>query len=406
MKQNFHRFIQICQKKSITHAVNLSIKYVIPVSIMERLIEQRLDSFGLIDTHDLYKRSSQTLTYAPASQVYLPQTNPSITSNLNKQMGEYRASSLQLFVLEDCKVNEKGIMTVDGDIILESTRSELYRLVNLVKDNIEQPSDWLHFFFNPVEQITRKENRLTRFDSGLPLIPYKDWECNYYHWILEILPQVRALETYSQVTGEEPLIILPPDPPDFATELLRLTGIQSDQWVKLSSESAFIGRAVLPETRYWSGSEYNPTQSSLNWLQNRLQANADTTKSSFSANIYISRNDADCRDVENEEDVIEVLSKFGFEKYLLSEHTVEEQIQMFSNARHVVSPHGAGLVNIIFGDDIEIIEFLARGSQRPFFFLLSDLLGHDYEYILCDQENENYNVDIEDLHDRLHRMKK
>lgn len=375
--------------------------------IIERPIEQRLRFSGLIDTNDLHKRSSQTLTYAPASQVCIPQITPSITPSLNKHVGEYRASSLQLFVLEDCIVSDKGVITTaEENIVLESTRSELYRLVDLVKDNTEQLSDWLQFYLNPVEHITRNENKLTEFDLAMPLIPYNGWERNYYHWILEILPQVRAFETYSQVIGEVPLIILPPNPPNFATELLSLTGIQSDQWVKLSSESASIRRVVLPETRYWSGSEYNPTQSELDWLRDRLRANVDTTKSPFSPNIYISRNDADCRDVENEKEVMGVLDKFGFEKYILSEHTAEEQIQMFSNANHVVAPHGAGLVNIMFGDDIETLEFLARSSQRPFFYYLSGLLGHDYEYILCNQENKNYNVNIEKLYNRLHRIER
>jgi capsular polysaccharide biosynthesis protein len=64
--------------------------------------------------------------------------------------------------------------------------------------------------------------------------------------------------------------------------------------------------------------------------------------------IYITRNDALTRRVVNEQEVIEELTKIGFEIFSLEGLSIVDQAKLFSMAKIVVAPHGAGLTNLDF----------------------------------------------------------
>ena len=64
--------------------------------------------------------------------------------------------------------------------------------------------------------------------------------------------------------------------------------------------------------------------------------------------IFVSRRDVTSRQIENEEDLINMLSEFGFEPMRLSEIPVPELISAFANAEIVVAPIGSGMVNVAF----------------------------------------------------------
>jgi len=400
MNRVFDRAVKKHNEDGFDHLCRTSWQ-ILHQKTLEKLINKRLNDCEILDNNKLEKISSQTFVYTPAEQVFIPEITTSVTDSQSTRIGEYNLSPLRLFVLEDCRVTDKGIITTsDENIILESTRSEYYRLIDFVKDNTEGYLDWLQFFSTPGKYLSKNKTEPEVFDVALSFIPYKGWT-NYYHWILETLPQIRALETYKQETGYDPLIILPPNSPDFFTESLSLLGVESNQWVELSSRSAYIERLIIPEAWYWSNREYTPSGAVLDWLQKRLRSRVDTKNSPFSPNIYISRSDSDTRHVKNENEVMEVLNQFGFKKYTLSNHTVREQIQMFSNANNIVAPHGAGLVNIIFGENLNVLEFVGKNHQKSHFYCLSGLLGHNYEYMLCEKDSGHYYVDVENLYEKL-----
>jgi hypothetical protein len=64
--------------------------------------------------------------------------------------------------------------------------------------------------------------------------------------------------------------------------------------------------------------------------------------------IYISRNDATVRRVTNERELIDGLSRFGFEAHQLETLDIEETVAMFANAEMIVTPHGSGGFNNLF----------------------------------------------------------
>ena len=64
--------------------------------------------------------------------------------------------------------------------------------------------------------------------------------------------------------------------------------------------------------------------------------------------IYISRQLASVRKIKNEDDVIKILINYGFHILKAEELNFWDQIRLFSNCKHLISIHGAGLTNCIF----------------------------------------------------------
>ena len=64
--------------------------------------------------------------------------------------------------------------------------------------------------------------------------------------------------------------------------------------------------------------------------------------------IYISRYNANYRNLINESDVINKLKNIGFRVVDLNNLEIDEQIELFSNAKVIVSPTGSSLTNIVF----------------------------------------------------------
>jgi hypothetical protein len=82
------------------------------------------------------------------------------------------------------------------------------------------------------------------------------------------------------------------------------------------------------------------------------------------------------RTIVNIKRVRSFLSSHGFESIYLEGMSVTDQIVLFQNAEFIVSPHGAGLSNLVFCEPgTKVIEFMPMVEMRPFFWLISEKLG-------------------------------
>jgi capsular polysaccharide biosynthesis protein len=68
----------------------------------------------------------------------------------------------------------------------------------------------------------------------------------------------------------------------------------------------------------------------------------------FPRKLYIARTDSPARVLRNEGEVIAELSARGYTPVTLSGLDLDVQAALFSQAEHIVAPHGAGLTNLVF----------------------------------------------------------
>lgn len=217
----------------------------------------------------------------------------------------------------------------------------------------------------------------------------------FYQWMIYHLLKIRGVEHYESQTGNSVHLIVPPDPPSYIEESLDLLGYSDGEYTEWDREPKKVDELIVP-------SFPEPSKGALLWLRNRILAQVDpsTTGPEW---IYISRQQADRRRVANFSEVKEVLDDRGIEIVEFGKLTLAEQVNLVYSADGIIGPHGAGLTNMIWGDDLTIVELFGQVVDAPF-FIISDILDHKYEALSgrqasTDEINRDANiiVDIEEF---------
>ena len=155
----------------------------------------------------------------------------------------------------------------------------------------------------------------------------------YWHWFCEDLPLFKFLRTnsYKIVTNklsswQRESISFFPDIAERIVEVETPAVIESPKYHLFSKPDGGAGRNASWVTKFLK-ENFKP---STNYKPNKK--------------IYISRNDAQARAVDNEQEVKEFLSAKGFELYdNFAQYSLQQKIDIFNQAQLVVSPTGANL---------------------------------------------------------------
>lgn len=227
-----------------------------------------------------------------------------------------------------------------------------------------------------------------------PLIPrYR----NYYHWTIETLPKLRLLATVRQETGREPTLLLPADPPSWMRESFGLLG-GDDFSVRYATDSVYRANSVLLHSFV---DTVSPGEHQ--WFKNQTARFRDNSGTDHSRRIYVSRAGARERRVHNDAAVLDVLTSYGFEPYRLEERTVAEQVQLFADAEAVVGPHGAGLSNLVYSEDVTVVELFGDNVKQNF-SRIAEAAGFEYHRLKCRQDGPDIAVDVSRLRETLEKV--
>lgn len=221
----------------------------------------------------------------------------------------------------------------------------------------------------------------------------------YYHWLLDHLPKLRGLEKYEEKTGNPAKLIIPQDAPKFVKESLEIFAPEKEV-IEAGSEVKHVENLITP-------SFPQTTPNTLNWIKNKGLESKKENVTPKSSRIYISRQKTDKRKVENFEEIKPILDNFQIKDISLEEHSFQEQISLINNADVIVAPHGGGLANIIWGDDLTVIE-LFNQHTNDLYPVLAEVMGHEYAYLINSsignerkEKDRDLLVDTERLEDIL-----
>ncbi len=284
--------------------------------------------------------------------------------------------------------------TEDKNIILETTSDRVDCLEHTAISTLRKG-------FNP-QYITPVDN-LENINLACSLINY--WSHLYFHWVLESLTQLEALEYYSQKTGEKPILIIDKDPPQWKIDSLKLMGYSKEDCRQWNGYRAKVNKLVVCSKRREGG---RVSVRACHWLRERALSNInsnDPLKIPLSENIFISRRKAKSRYILNEEEVINLLSPMGFIPYVLEDIDWHDQVRLFSQAKIIVAPHGAGLCNMVFSQKATIIEIFSQKISHGL-YTVAQGLGFKYGCMFCESKNENILVNCQELHNLIQRMLK
>lgn len=197
----------------------------------------------------------------------------------------------------------------------------------------------------------------------------------FYHWMFTVLPRLHLIQKAG--ISVDKFLVNPITSP-YQRETLQMLGIPEHKILEATpSLHLQSNRLVVPTL------PGNVTNWSCKFLKNSFVPKEKSSNNKLTK-LYISRSKAAWRKVVNENELVEKLKKLGFHYVELETLTVKEQIQLFSNAKLIVSPHGAGLSNLAFcRPGVKVIELFAPRYVVPTYTLVSHHNRLDYHYLIC-----------------------
>lgn len=106
--------------------------------------------------------------------------------------------------------------------------------------------------------------------------------------------------------------------------------------------------------------------------------------------IYVTRKKAKYRKVVNEEEVIQLVSQYGFSVVDFDDMPFWEQVAQMRAAKCIIAIHGAGMANIVFCESktkiIELLhEYTTAASYRFSYWMAAATMHLDYSCLFCER---------------------
>ncbi|MEM0966371.1 MAG: glycosyltransferase family 61 protein [Verrucomicrobiota bacterium] len=268
-----------------------------------------------------------------------------------------------------------------SDVIIKSERGLLhlpkigysFEHINRMPWHIEGSSDYTKYSFS-TRKITEPSYSLIGLCPGA-----------HYHLFSDIL---QRLVSVIEHLPNEVKFICPSNANNAFLEFIRQLGINRKNLIfPRKFENLLIKTLYWSPARTLSRFQCPQTVKQINKLKRHF---ADDRKYTSSSAIYISRNDAKSRRITNEHQLIKRLEDHGVKTYCLAGLSVKEQISIFHNARQIIAPHGAGLVNLLFASSgTSVLELFPEKLHLgcTCYWSISNCLGLKYSYAVCDSQN-------------------
>jgi len=220
-----------------------------------------------------------------------------------------------------------------------------------------------------------------------------DWSGGYYHWIADALTRL-----YTIKDRLDDLVLLLPgnyERLEFVRSSLKAFNIRTE--FVGPAEVVFSEKLIVPTHTAPSG-HYN--EETIRGLRDfLLNFYGRPLAGPAGDRIYISRSAAPRRKIANEEEVVAVLREFDFKVIRSEDYSFEQQVRIASNARWMVSNHGAGLTNMLFMTEGSIVLELRHSTDRinNCYFTLASSLNHRYFYQTCEPQTPGEDAHTADL---------
>lgn len=334
--------------------------------------------FGVTVSDAVVDEHSKKVLVEPASEEGARYTgvHETVPKSFSNHLGETTTSEKFFRVLSDARiVGPECVISRSGKIILPNAlgwenKNRLYKRRFAEEYGFR---DWASLRFGRRREVG---------DCFLLSSRLRGWT-NFGLWFYETLPKLYWYEKYVRSVDDAPTIVTP-ELAEYQRKALRRVGYGPDDYLELDDAILEPSRLVVPpQPGHHRGEPWDLSARSIRWVRDELTRDVDASCSP--ERIYISRDDAGWRAVSNEERVMGLLEDYGFEKYVLSELDILEQIRLFTGANVVIGPHGAGNAHMVHASECTWLEiFPGKEAVKPFYFTLANRLGHEYEFLIAD----------------------
>lgn len=217
--------------------------------------------------------------------------------------------------------------------------------------------------------------RVRRLEGASLLLDVRSHNRNYFHWIVEGLTKFAALQKLGHDLGKFSHFIMSSASRPFLAESLEAMGVPR---AKIVDAASF--RHIEAEELYAvSDTKEHVYPCFIDFMRARFPfpKNGERRR-----RIYISREDAPKRRVENEEELAPILRRYNFERVVLTGMSWKEQVALFQQTECTIAPHGAGIANALFCPaGSTLIELQYPTYTKGLYWRMASALGMDYSSI-------------------------
>ncbi len=213
---------------------------------------------------------------------------------------------------------------------------------------------------------------------------------NYYHWMVDVIPKLKVLEEAGiDLKCVDHFVLRDLDWP-FQEKMLEIIGIPRIK-VHLLSKAPCISCENLYHVELKNFVGMRMHHFIPEYLRGLfLRENALLKKE---RKLFINRPKDEKRPVENEQEILNLVTSYGYEVLNVRGLTFYEQAQLFNSAKCIITPHGAVLANLVYCNPGTKIMELFGSHVFSYFYGLSNLCNLDYTAILKSPDQYDLVVD-------------
>ncbi len=226
-------------------------------------------------------------------------------------------------------------------------------------------------------------------DGTVAFLPTQWGEKNYFHWMIDTVIRIYLLQ---KSTLKIDKYVFDGSDKRFNQETLKALGISPEKIIKSRSYPHIQAKELVVPSFTAKQDTLRTTKWGCKFLRDLFLTPENIEKSSGKPErIYISRKQASWRRVLNEEEVVNLLDKFDFISITLESMSVAEQASYMAAAKVIISPHGAGLTNLVFcSPGTKLIEIFSPKYVSYLYWEISSFCGIKYYYLIGEKfENNN-----------------
>jgi hypothetical protein len=221
-----------------------------------------------------------------------------------------------------------------------------------------------------------------------PLLSLRDpTENNYYHFMCDLLGGRLRIADAAGVTGDRPLLVsrAVAEHRNFAS-VRRLSDL-GDRDVIVQPPDRYVRTPSQPIVR-------TPRFCAENLRHLQRWLHVPDGDPGATRRLFLVRKEQTGRDIANMAAVVDVADRYGFELVSTEDMTLEEQIELFSQARHLVGVWGSALFNMVWRRNapMSVLEILPPLIRRPdaYWFFMARALGFRYSHYADESLDDPY----------------
>jgi hypothetical protein len=238
--------------------------------------------------------------------------------------------------------------------------------------------------------LARRTRRFDR-DGERYVTAFNRWSANnYFHWTCDVLPRIYL----ARHLIEGATFVLPASHAvPFVEESLTAFEPKAIEYFGVD-EVARFRELTVPGHIAVTGNYHEPTMRELAAFLERSLTTPRAVATDRARLVYVTRRNAKHRYVLNEDEVVAVLRRYGFEVVENEGMSFQEQVELYSGTRALVGIMGANLTNVLFMRPGSALLQLSRAgdASNHLYYALAAAKGVRFYYQWCPYVDAGFGI--------------